>query len=150
MEKFRFGRKSLQELEGVHLGLVAMCHRALELSAVDFSVHDGLRTSEEQQALVAVGASETMNSKHLTGDAVDLVPYVNSMLRWEWGPIFKVAEAVRQAAQELKIPIVWGAAWDLNFTQTTDSPELIMQQYSNRIIAKGRKPFLDGPHYQRM
>ena len=36
----------------------------------------GLRTMEEQQALVDSGASQTMKSKHLEGNAVDVVAYI--------------------------------------------------------------------------
>jgi peptidoglycan LD-endopeptidase CwlK len=39
----------------------------------DFRVRDGLRTRERQAALVARGASRTMNTPHLLGHAVDPV-----------------------------------------------------------------------------
>lgn len=148
MPKFQFGERSLRELEGVHPELVAMVHRALELTEQDFAVHDGLRTREEQQALLLAGASETLDSKHLTGNAVDLVPVVNGKLRWEWVPIFAVAKAVRQAAKELNLKIRWGAAWDVNFTNTLDTPEAVSEAYAARRKAAGKKPFLDGPHFE--
>ncbi|MDX1474690.1 MAG: M15 family peptidase, partial [Reinekea sp.] len=71
------GKKSLQELRGVDDSLVAVVKRAIELTSVDFSVHDGLRTLEEQKELVKKGASTTLSSKHIDGLAVDLVPYIN-------------------------------------------------------------------------
>lgn len=148
MTKFRFGERSLRELEGVHPGLAAVVHRALELTEQDFAVHDGLRTREEQQALLLAGASETLDSKHLTGNAIDLVPVVNGKLRWEWVPIFAVAKAVRQAAKELNLKIRWGAAWDVNFTNTLDTPEAVSEAYAARRKAAGKKVFLDGPHYE--
>jgi peptidoglycan L-alanyl-D-glutamate endopeptidase CwlK len=146
--KFQFGQSSLRELEGVDDRLAAVVHRALELTEQDFSVHDGLRTFEEQQALVISGASHTLESKHLKGHAVDLVPYVNGKLRWEWEPIYSIARAMRQAAQELNVPIRWGAAWDVRFNETDKDPKEIANDYAERRRLAGRKPFLDGPHYE--
>jgi hypothetical protein len=77
MSKFVLGKKSLEELEGVHSDLVVVVHRAIELTVQDFSVHDGIRTLEEQKKLVESGASQTLDSRHITGHAVDLVPYIN-------------------------------------------------------------------------
>lgn len=148
MPNFRFGEKSLKELQGVKPDLVAVVNRALELSTQDFAVHDGLRTEAEQAALVAAGASQTLESKHLTGHAVDLVPVVNGKLRWEWEPIFVVAKAVREAAKELNVKIRWGAAWDVVFTNTLDTPEAVSEAYVARRRAAGRKAWLDGPHYE--
>lgn len=145
---FKFGERSLREMEGVHPHLVAMVHRALELTEQDFAVHDGLRTREEQQALLLAGASQTLDSKHLTGDAVDLVPVVNGKLRWEWEPIYTVAKAVRQAARDLDLKVRWGAAWDITFTHTLDTPEAVAEAYAARRKAAGKKVFLDGPHYE--
>lgn len=146
---FKFGERSLRELEGVNEELVALVHRALELSTQDFAVHDGLRTREEQEQLLIAGATQTLDSKHLTGDAVDLVPIINGKLRWEWEPIYTIAKAVREAAKELNLKIRWGAAWDMNFTNTLDTPEAVSEAYAARRKAAGKKPFLDGPHFER-
>lgn len=106
MKTHSFGTRSLLELDGVHPVLVSLAHRALRLSLVDFTVHDGRRTRQEQEEYVRTGVSQTMVSRHLLqedgwGHALDLVPYVNGRLRWEWGPIFELAEAVRAAAHEV-------------------------------------------------
>jgi peptidoglycan L-alanyl-D-glutamate endopeptidase CwlK len=128
MSKFVLGKKSLEELEGVHSDLVVVVHRAIELTVQDFSVHDGIRTFEEQKKLVESGASQTLDSRHITGHAVDLVPYINGKLRWEWNPIYRIADAVRMAAKELNIPLRWGGAWDVSFTDTDDLTEFINQE----------------------
>jgi peptidoglycan L-alanyl-D-glutamate endopeptidase CwlK len=145
---FKLGEKSLKELEGVNQSLKAVVFRALELSEQDFAVHDGIRTQKEQEALYAAGASQTLDSKHLIGEAVDLVPYINGKLRWEWEPIYKIAKAMRQAASELQVKITWGAAWDVVFTNTLDTPEAVSEAYVARRKAQGKKAFLDGPHFQ--
>ncbi len=148
MSTFKLGAKSLKELEGVHADLVAVVKRAIELTVQDFAVHDGLRTLEEQRRLVAQGASQTLDSRHVTGHAVDLVPYINGKLRWEWDPIYKIADAVRVAAREKNIPIRWGGAWDVAFTEVDDSPEDIVADYTARRRQAGKKAFIDGPHYE--
>ncbi|VWD18787.1 hypothetical protein BCO18442_03762 [Burkholderia contaminans] len=85
--------------------------RALELSEVDFGVTEGMRTQERQRELVAAKKSQTMNSRHLTGHAVDVMAYVNGAGTWEWKYYEDIARAFKQAAAELGIPIVWGGDW---------------------------------------
>jgi peptidoglycan L-alanyl-D-glutamate endopeptidase CwlK len=148
MATHTLGDKSLKELKGVHDDLLKVVKRALELSVQDFAVHDGKRTLEEQKKLVASGASQTLDSRHLTGHAVDLVPVVNGKLRWEWEPIYKIAEAVRVAAKELSVPIRWGGAWDISFTDSDDRPEDLVEDYTRRRKKAGKKAFLDGPHFE--
>ena len=109
---FKLGTKSLKELEGVHPSLVAVVKRAIQTTTQDFTVFDGLRTIEEQKEHVRKGNSKTMNSKHLTGRAVDLVPWINNGPRWEPLSAFPpIAAAMKQAAKELGVPIVWGGDW---------------------------------------
>jgi len=148
VSSFKFGQKSLNELNGVHSELVAVVNRALELTVQDFAVHDGIRSFEEQKNYVASGVAQTMDSRHLTGHAVDLVPYINGKLRWEWEPIYKIADAVRIAANELGTPIRWGGAWDVSFTETSDSPEDLVIDYVARRKKAGKKAFIDGPHFE--
>ena len=148
MGQFKLGKSSLRELDGVHADLVAVVQRAIALTAQDFSVHDGIRTLAEQQQLIAKGASQTLDSRHLTGHAVDLVPYINGKLRWEWEPIYVIADAVRVAAQELDTPLRWGGAWDIDFSASTDSTEDLVALYVARRKAASLRAFIDGPHFE--
>lgn len=148
MGQFVLGPGSKKELIGVHKDLVAVVELAIQKSIQDFAVHDGIRTLAEQQQLVAAGASQTLDSRHITGHAVDLVPYINGKLRWEWPPIYVIADAVRMAARELSIPIRWGGAWDVDFTQSTESTEDLVTAYVARRKKQGMKAFIDGPHYE--
>ncbi len=145
---FKLGTRSRSELKGVHPDLVAVVERAIALTVQDFGVHDGIRTMAEQKKFVAAGVSKTLDSRHLTGHAVDLVPFINGQLRWEDQPIYKIADAVRMAAKELEIPIRWGGAWDVLLTESTDSPEEMVEDYIARRKAAGKKAFIDGPHYE--
>lgn len=148
MSDFKLGDKSIKELKGVHPDLVAVVKRAIELTVQDFAVHDGKRTFEEQQRYLESGASQTLDSRHLSGHAVDLVPYIGGKLRWEWEPIYKIAEAVRTAARELGTPLRWGGAWDVDFTQSDDNPEDLVTDYGARRRKAGKKVFTDGPHFE--
>ncbi|MET3604011.1 peptidoglycan L-alanyl-D-glutamate endopeptidase CwlK [Sphaerotilus sulfidivorans] len=145
---YKLSERSLKELTGVHDDLVSVIRRAAELSAQEFAVHDGIRTLAEQKELVRFGASQTLDSRHLTGHAVDLVPIINGKLRWEWDPIYRIADAVRTAAKELEIPLRWGGAWDIDFTKSNDHTEDLVADYSARRKRAGKKIFLDGPHYE--
>jgi peptidoglycan L-alanyl-D-glutamate endopeptidase CwlK len=103
--------RSLRALRGVHPDLVRVVKRAAELSPTPFIVTEGLRTMARQKELVANGASKTMRSRHLTGHAIDFVPVVAGKVTWKWPAFGPVADAFKKAAQELKVPIVWGGDW---------------------------------------
>jgi peptidoglycan L-alanyl-D-glutamate endopeptidase CwlK len=118
---YTLGSRSKKRLEGVHPDLVRVVERAIELTEVDFTVLEGMRTVARQKKLVAKGASTTMNSRHLTGHAVDIGAWVDGTVRWDWPLYYKLADAMKQAAKELNVDLEWGGDW---------------------------KSFKDGPHYQ--
>lgn len=108
---FRLSSRSQARLDGVHPDLVRVVKRAIQITQVDFGITEGLRTKERQKELVAKGASRTMNSRHLTGHAVDVAAYIGSEVRWDWPLYPKIAAAFRQAAKEERVPITWGGDW---------------------------------------
>lgn len=118
---FVLSQKSLNLLKGVHPDLVKVIKRAIQITEVDFVVLEGLRTLERQKELLKKGATTTLNSRHLTGHAVDIAPLVNGVVSWDWPLYYKLEKAVKQAAKELKITVEWGGDW---------------------------KKFKDGPHWQ--
>lgn len=118
---FTLSQKSLDRLSGVHPDLVSVVKRAIELTDVDFAVLEGVRSKARQEQLVAAGASKTVNSRHITGHAVDLGAIVGGSVRWDWPLYAKVAAVVKKAAAELSVPIEWGGDW---------------------------RTFRDGPHFQ--
>lgn len=108
---FELSRASRAKLEGVHPDLVRVVERAITLTQVDFRVIEGLRTRARQAQLVAAGASGTMNSRHLTGHAVDLGALVAGRIRWDWPLYDQIAAAMKQAADDLDIALEWGGDW---------------------------------------
>lgn len=118
---FRLSNRSLSRLDGVHTHLVEVVMEAIRRTEVDFAVLEGLRTLDRQKQLVASGASTTMNSRHLTGHAVDLGAWVDGELRWDWPLYYKIADAMFEAAEHCGVDLEWGGHW---------------------------KSFPDGPHFQ--
>lgn len=123
---FYLSKRSQNRLIGVHPDLVKVVNRAIQITACDFSVLEGLRTVQRQKELLKAGASTTMNSRHLTGHAVDLGAYVSGSVRWDWPLYYQLADAMKAAAHEVNVPIEWGGDWEWN----------------------GSAGLKDGPHFQ--
>ena len=148
---FKLSNKSLSKLEGVNDDMVRVVSRAIELTEVDFAVIQGLRTLEEQKALVAKGASQTMKSKHLDGLAVDLMAYVGGRGVWELNVYDEVADAMKAAAIEEGVALRWGAAWHIDDIREWDgSIEDAMNAYVDLRRSHGKRPFIDAPHFELM
>ncbi|ORM68536.1 hypothetical protein HA48_20340 [Pantoea wallisii] len=129
MTEFTFGYKSKNNLAGVAPQLVLVLYSAIKSSPVDFCVFEGRRSLERQRMLVAKGLSKTLNSKHLTGEAVDLVPLIKGHLTWEDRAAFRlIRNAMFDAASKQDVQIRWGGDWG---------------KYS-----ENDNPFYDGAHFE--
>lgn len=137
-------------LKGVDERLAKVVRLAANYLDFDLVVVEGLRTQARQAELVKIGASRTMNSRHITGKAVDLAPSVGGNLRWDWPLFYTIFAAVQKAASDLGLEnsIVWGGVWDKRIGQYF-GPEREVELYAARFRRKGgRRPFIDGPHYE--
>lgn len=149
MFNFSLSQRSLNNLEGVKNPLVIIVRRAIELTSVDFGVIEGKRTPQRQAALVAQGASQTMKSKHITGDAVDLMAYIGSRGSWELNLYDNIADAMRIAADEEDVSIRWGAAWHIrDIREWDDTMQDAMNDYIDLRRRQGRRAFIDAPHFE--
>lgn len=115
---YKLGTRSKQKLSGVHPDLIMVVTKAISISTVDFTILEGIRSVSRQRELYKAGKSTTMNSRHITGHAIDLAPWPIS---WEWEGFYPIADAMKEAAEDLDISIDWGGDW---------------------------KSFPDGPHFQ--
>jgi peptidoglycan L-alanyl-D-glutamate endopeptidase CwlK len=141
--------RSRERLSGVKPDLADTVKRALELSPIDFGVSEGKRTLERQKLLVSQGASQTMKSKHLSGDAADLVGYLDGHVSWEMPIYWKIADSVRQAAIETGVSIRWGGAWQVRDIRLHEGGmDEAQDAYIDLRRSEGRRPFLDGPHFE--
>ena len=118
---FSFGSRSLKRLEGIHPDLRRVLDMAIASTPIDFTVLEGVRTLECQHQLFDQGATKTMNSRHLTGHAVDIAPIVGGQVSWEWPLYYKLADVVKAAATVENVRLQWGGDW---------------------------KTFKDGPHWE--
>lgn len=146
---FTLSERSRINLKGVNSKLVDVVEQAIGITTVDFGVVEGVRTVERQQQLYAKGATQTMKSKHLTGDAVDLVAYMDGRVSWELSLYDEIADAMKKAAKNLNVPVRWGGAWHIpNICAYDDAMECAMCEYIDQCRMQGRRPFLDGPHFE--
>jgi len=111
---FKLSDKSIAKMKGVDPALVAVVKKAIEISPIDFGVTEGLRSVERQKELFKAGKSQTLKSRHIIGEAVDLVAYINGKVDWTWKYYEQIAVAMKQASKELGIAIEWGGDW-INF-----------------------------------
>lgn len=118
---FSLGARSKSRLKGVHPDLVKVVERAIQITTVDFTVLEGIRDPQRQRTLVDSGASQTLNSRHITGHAVDLGAWVDDQVDWSWPLYHKIAAAMKEASKQVGVPIEWGGDW---------------------------RTFKDGPHFQ--
>lgn len=146
---YKLSKRSLDRMEGIDERLINVVKRAIELTTVDFGVTEGLRSEERQAELVAAGASKTMKSKHIEGKAVDLLAYLGSRGSWELSLYDNIADAMKQAAIELDVPIRWGAAWTVaDIRNWEGTMEEAMNAYIDWKRAKNQRPFIDAPHFE--
>ena len=146
---FNLSQKSLDRLEGVNDDMVRVVKKAIELTKVDFGVICGLRTVEEQEELVAKGASQTMKSKHIDGLAVDLMAYLGGRASWELNLYDDIADAMKEAAKLENVGVRWGAAWQIdNMADWDGTMEEAMNAYIDLRRSQGRRPFIEGPHFE--
>lgn len=145
---FVLGSASKLKLKDVHPDLGRVTGRAIGITTVDFKVLEGRRTKEKQKKLVASGASQTMNSRHLTGHAEDLVALVGAEVRWDWPLYYPIAKAMKKAAVAEGVQLTWGGVWDRVLNDLSDDLEKEVYLYTQRQKLLGKKAFIDGPHFQ--
>ena len=148
---FKLSRRSLDRLEGIDERLQAVVKQAITLTKTDFGVIQGMRTLEQQKELVAKGASQTMKSKHLEGKAFDIMAFINGRASWELNLYDDLADAVKEAAIIVGVPMRWGAAWHIDDIRKWDGTmEEAMNAYVDLRRSQGKRPFIDGPHFELM
>ena len=105
------GPRSLSRLQDVHPDLVRVVKRAAAMSDLDFTVLEGRRTLARQTVLFKNKATKTMNSRHLTGHAVDLAPMLGDSVSYDWPLYHRLAKIIKAAAAVENVPLTWGGDW---------------------------------------
>lgn len=147
---FTLSQRSIAKLDGVDDRLVDVVCRAIEITTVDFAVIDGLRTPEKQLEYFNKGASHIKTGgTHVAGKAVDLMAYVGDRASWEIKLYDNIADAMKQAAIEKNVPLRWGAAWNIpDIRLWRGTMEEAMNYYVDERRKQGKRPFIDGPHFE--
>lgn len=101
--------RDMERLAGVHPDLVRVVRRARQEG--EFIVTEGIRSQQRQRELMIAGATRTLNSRHLTGHAVDIAALVDGQVRWDWPLYTRLSTAMKRAAMLEQVPIVWGGDW---------------------------------------
>lgn len=149
------GIASESKLRGVHPDLVRVVRAADRImerlyAPVGFRVNEGVRSKERQAQLVAAGASWTLDGRHVTGHAVDLVATLNDEVSWDWPLYYKVGDAMRRASINEGVPLVWGGVWDRRIDELTleGGTEDDVTSYVARQKSRGKQARIDGPHFE--
>ena len=108
---FVLSTSSKNKLERIHPDLRDIVYLAISLTSIDFTVTEGLRSLARQRSLYKEGRTTTLNSRHLTGHAVDLAAIFENRITWEWKYYELIADAMMQAATKLNTPLEWGGNW---------------------------------------
>lgn len=147
---FKLSERSLMNLRGVDERLVRVVQRAIDITKVDFGVIEGVRTPEKQLEYFNKGASQiAVGGTHVQGKAVDLMAYIGARGSWELNLYDDIADAMKTAAIEQDVAIRWGGAWTVSdIRKWQGTMESAMNAYIDDCRAKGRRPFIDGPHFE--
>ncbi len=152
------GSRSKRRLGSCHPDLIKVVDLAIQVTSVDFTVLEGVRSEAHQKRLFQQAKSKTLNSRHLpkvpknkpelgpVSHAVDLGAWVNGTVNWDWPNYFEIANSMKAAAEFLNVPIRWGGCWCL--MDQYDNAEQAYYAYIKRKQAKGKTPFPDGPHFE--
>lgn len=128
--------RDLERLKGVDTLLASVTLQVIRRHSVECHVSEGLRTAARQRELVAAGKSKTLDSKHLTGHAVDLIVMTGGKPDWSPKAYTELARTFAQVALEFGIPIRWGGSWRwISGPNCHDYPFLAAK-------------FFDGPHFE--
>ena len=147
---FSLSERSLINLRGVDERLVKVVQRAIQITTVDFGVIEGVRTPEKQMEYYKRGVSQiAVGGKHVEGKAVDLMAYLDNRASWELNLYDEIADAMKAAASEQNVAIRWGAAWQVSdIRKWQGTMESAMNAYIDERRAQGKRPFIDGPHFE--
>lgn len=128
---YKFSKRSIENLRGVHPDLVRVMEMSIKESPIDFTIVEGVRSTKRQQELYALGRTKPgrkvtnadgvrRKSNHQQkpdgfGHAVDIYPYYDGKVQLHDKAVIpaleQIAEHIKSQAKKLNIKIVWGGDW---------------------------------------
>jgi peptidoglycan L-alanyl-D-glutamate endopeptidase CwlK len=123
-----FSKRSIDNLQGVHLDLFRLMNLSIRNTPVDFTIVEGVRTVQRQQELYAQGRTKpgkivtnadgvSNKSNHQAkadgyGHAVDLDPFVNGSVQVnDVAGLKRISDHIKSVARLNGINVVWGGDW---------------------------------------
>lgn len=102
--------RSLDKLQGVRPELANVIKAAAERTK--FRLTEGLRSVERQKLLVSQRKSKTMNSRHITGHAIDFIAIgEDNVATYDMDDMQRVADVIAEVAREQGVKIERGIDW---------------------------------------
>lgn len=98
-------------LVGVDARLVQLAERLAQISPIPFMITEGVRSYERQRQLYLAGKTRTMQSKHLRGRAIDIVPLVGGKPKWDWKLYAPLIACAKEIARENNLRMEFGYDW---------------------------------------
>ena len=146
---YTFGDKSKKIIATVKPDLQKVLNYAIGVTKQDFTILQGIRSLAEQKILVAKGASQTLDSNHIRGEAVDTAAYVNGSISWNTTLYDEIADAMKLAAIHENIGIRWGGAWNVpDIRKWGGTMEEASNYYIDSRRKLGKRPFMDLGHFE--
>jgi len=131
--------RHVSRLAGVQPALIGVIYRAAVLwtaltGRMDAVViiTEGIRSRERQHELVRLGKSQTMNSYHLVGKAIDVALAFDEgeTVTWDFEVYRDFNECVQQACDEFSVVVTWGGEWET----LRDGPHFQLEMTSNESV----------------
>ena len=151
---FKLASRSITRLQQCHPDLRRVVEHAITITPIDFTVTETLRTLKHQKELVAIGASKTLDSRHLAhpsdglSRAVDLAALLNGKVRWDGPLYYEISEAMQKAAKACNVVITWGGVFDRRLNDLGEDLEVEVMEYIARRKALEKKAFVDACHWE--
>ena len=123
---FKLSRRSYDRLTDVDYRLIYLCEQAIKKTKVDFGIAylGGRRTAEQQNELFKADRSTkdgyTKLSKHQSGQAFDVIPFIKGkVVENDWNYAM-ICQAILSIADLLELKIRTGSDWDMDGEYLTD------------------------------
>jgi len=124
MTKYKFGKASMNRYISLHDDLQKVAWKSLELGLMDFTIVCAHRSEADQNKAYNEKKSKVRwpNSKHNTypAEAMDLAPFVNGAISWNWYHCSVLGGIVLATAKILGVELRWGGNWDMDGEPITD------------------------------
>lgn len=121
-QRYKFSKASIRRMNRLHPSLVSLLNLAISRTPIDFGIAwmGGFRTGAEQNKLfnktpkVTTKDGYINKSKHQSGLAVDIQPYIGGEISFNKENYMIIAGVLFSCANELNLTLKSGMNWDMD------------------------------------